>query len=647
MRFINKITSDSIVDFAAEELKRYLRMMMPNGGDIRISYNKEAEDGFRLGTMDDLGLDTSDIPNTELDDAIYLDCTECGGIIAGSNPRSVLLAVYEYLRQNGCRWLMPGIDGEFIPMQDVVPLRYRHVASSRIRGNCIEGALTQQLLNDFIDFLPKVGLNTFMVQFRIPATFYTRYYNHDDNTENFAPEAVSTNQIIQWNVVTECEMAKRGLILHSYGHGFTTDPFGIDSAIGWGTVDGSAFPAELMENFAMLGGVRGFFKDQPLNTQLCLSNKRTRATVADYVASYAAKHSNIDYLHIWLADAYNNHCECEECRKMTPSDYYVVLMNEIDEALTKVGSSMRLVVIAYVDTLWAPVVEKLKNPDRFVIMIAPITRDLTKGYGEADGESMLMEYKRNKLVMPMTLEDSIEYYKKWERAFSGDGFVFEYHFWHHQHYDLSGQMLARRIYDDISAYRSLGFSGIIECGSQRDFLPNGFAFYTHARALFDSALSFDDIKRDYYSTAYGEDYEQFDRALAALSEALPFDYFSPAHALRRPERYAIADAKERFAALCAATDALRALAHSHRDSDIRARTLSVRLLDFYCDYVEHLAAIFECKANLDDAGATAAADAFIREIGKHEATTAPYFDHAQLLYSIKSRIIPLNHEFTS
>ena len=208
-------------------------------------------------------------------------------------------------------------------------------------------------------------------------------------------------------------------------------------------------------------------------------------------------------------------------------------------------------------------------------------------------------------------------------------------------------MLARRIYDDISAYRSLGFSGIIECGSQRDFLPNGFAFYTHARALFDSALSFDDIKRDYYSTAYGEDYEQFDRALAALSEALPFDYFSPAHALRRPERYAIADASERFAALRAATDALRALAHSHRDSDVRARTRSVRLLDFYCDYVEHLAAIFECKANLDDAGATAAADAFIREIGKHEATTAPYFDHAQLLYSIKSRIIPLNHEFTS
>ena len=34
---IKKITSDTIVDFAAEELKKYLRMMMPEGGDVKIA----------------------------------------------------------------------------------------------------------------------------------------------------------------------------------------------------------------------------------------------------------------------------------------------------------------------------------------------------------------------------------------------------------------------------------------------------------------------------------------------------------------------------------------------------------------------------------------------------------------------------------
>ena len=54
---INKLISSSPVDYAAEELKKYLRMMMPEGGDIKIAYNPDAKDGFRLGLMQDLGLD--------------------------------------------------------------------------------------------------------------------------------------------------------------------------------------------------------------------------------------------------------------------------------------------------------------------------------------------------------------------------------------------------------------------------------------------------------------------------------------------------------------------------------------------------------------------------------------------------------------
>ena len=116
---INKTISASPVDYAAEELKKYLRMMMPEAGDIRISYDPLAKDGFRLGLMQDFGLDISDAPDPVLDDILYIDCDTDGGIIAGDSERSILLAVYEYLRQNGCRWLFPGVDGEFIPMQKI------------------------------------------------------------------------------------------------------------------------------------------------------------------------------------------------------------------------------------------------------------------------------------------------------------------------------------------------------------------------------------------------------------------------------------------------------------------------------------------------------------------------------------------------
>ena len=153
---ISKITSHTTVDFAAEELKKYLRMMMPRCGEIPVSYTPDAKDGLRLGLMQDFSLDTSDAADTTLDDIVYIDTDEKGGIIAGSNPGAVLIAVYRYLRALGCRWLFPGIDGEWIPIIDAItPVRYRKLADHRYRGQCNEGAEYQPDMIDAIDFTPK------------------------------------------------------------------------------------------------------------------------------------------------------------------------------------------------------------------------------------------------------------------------------------------------------------------------------------------------------------------------------------------------------------------------------------------------------------------------------------------------------------
>ena len=65
---IYKITSNPTVDYAAEELKKYLRMMMTECGEIQIKYSSDAKDGFRIGFMSDFGLDPQ-VENTYLDDA--------------------------------------------------------------------------------------------------------------------------------------------------------------------------------------------------------------------------------------------------------------------------------------------------------------------------------------------------------------------------------------------------------------------------------------------------------------------------------------------------------------------------------------------------------------------------------------------------
>lgn len=131
MLTIKKLRADHVLDYAAEELKKYLRMMMPEGGEIDISLDPEAKDGFRLGLLEDFGL-PSEAEDTVLDDVLHVDTTEEGGILAGSNPRSVLFSVYRFLRENGCRWLYPGVDGDYVPMKDIEPVKYHKAARTTV-----------------------------------------------------------------------------------------------------------------------------------------------------------------------------------------------------------------------------------------------------------------------------------------------------------------------------------------------------------------------------------------------------------------------------------------------------------------------------------------------------------------------------------
>ena len=625
MLYINKITSDSVVDFAAEELKKYLRMMMPSIGNIGICYDTDAKDGFCIGLMQDFGLDVTDALDTALDDIIYIETDKSGGIIAGDNPRSVLLAVYEYLRRNGCRWLFPGIDGEYIPIKEIEAVSYRHLASCRYRGPCIEGATSQRVLTETIDFLPKVGMNLFMMQFLIPTPFYKRNYEHR-GSHHQAPEPITDETMLQWKIACECEMAKRGIEFHDVGHGWTAAPFGIDCSSGWDVVDDSIVPEDARKYLALTNGERKLHGGMVLNTQFCLSNPEAREKVVTHIKDFAALHSNVDYIHVWLGDDYNNHCECTECVKRDVSDWYVILLNEIDAALTEAKLSTRIVFIVYTDTTWAPISERINDPDRFTLMIAPITRSYTRSL--SDKEITTVPFVRNKLTLPRDLDEYIAYYKEWRKIYSGSALAFEYHFWKHQLRDISGQSLARRVFEDVEAYKSLGVDGMIACGSQRSYFPNGFAYYVFARKQFDISLSLDEIAEDYYSHAYGEEWRSFYDYLAQLDHAFGFKYLE----LEESADYDISKLynPERAEMLKESADIIaygRELIREHYNSPIRLRTASVRILEEHARYAELYADALYSKAVGDDDEAIEKVDEMMRELSAREPLTELYFDY--------------------
>jgi len=526
MYIINKITSDHVVDFAAEELKKYLHMMMPRCGEISINYAPDAKDGFRLGLMSDFGLDTSESDDITLDDILHID-TDCeGGIIAGSNPRSVLLAVYRYLTINGCRWLFPGIDGEFIPVKNIEPTKYHKMADCRYRGQCNEGAEAQHLMVEEIDFTPKIGMNIFMIEFDNPKAYYDRYYDHRFNEENREPEPVNPETVLQWKRQCEAEIAKRGLQFHDMGHGWTAESFGIDTTNGWRASEDSVSD-EALQYMSMLDGKRQLFRGIALDTNFCMSNPKARAKVVKKISDYAELSTNVDYLHVWLADGHNNHCECDECRKKTPSDWYVMTMNELDEELTRRKLATRIVFICYVDTTWAPKTVFIKNPDRFSLLIAAISRDYAVPVTPNLDTSKvkLAEFELNKLTLPKTVDEYIAHGRMWQERCNVQSFVYEYHYWWPQYRDLGLFSATKLIHDDIKGYKSNGCNGIVEDGSQRSFFPNGFSFLVYASTLYDTSVDFEALKQDYFSHAYGEDYKEVIAFFERLGEAVDYKYF--------------------------------------------------------------------------------------------------------------------------
>ena len=160
MLYIHKLRDSNVIDFAAEELKKYLRMMMPQENQITIAADPAATTGFRLGLLEDFGM-PNPAPDPVMDDIVHIDTTQSGGILAGSNPRSVLFAVYRFLKLNGCRFLFPGIDGEHIPRQKIQPQSYHKMADHQMRGHSLEGDPSLQQVLSYIDWHAKEELNCF------------------------------------------------------------------------------------------------------------------------------------------------------------------------------------------------------------------------------------------------------------------------------------------------------------------------------------------------------------------------------------------------------------------------------------------------------------------------------------------------------
>lgn len=574
-----------VIRFAADELVKYLRRML--GDENLVVLTEEAAavpSSLRLGLFAEFpGIPFPAVADPALDDAIFVQVVRGRGIIAGINPRSVLLAVYRFLTELGCRWVRPGPGGELIPARTPAELtaNLNERPACRHRGVCIEGAVGEENVRAIVDWLPKVGMNAYFIQFREGFAFFERWYAHRRNARK-TPEEFDVGRAREIVGRIEAEIRRRGLLYHAVGHGWTCEPLGIPG-LSWEQRVEEA-PATAVPFLAQVNGERRIWEGIPLNTNLCYSNPEVREMIVSEIARYLREHPAVDFLHFWLADGFNNHCECPACREALPADFYVQILNELDARLTGEESRARIVFLIYVDLLWPPRVRRLRNPDRFVLMFAPITRSYGQSFAGRPEESDLEPYVRNRLRFPSSAGENLAYLRAWQRVFAGDSFDFDYHLMWAHYFDPGHFAIAGVIHQDVRSLKEIGLNGLISCQVQRAFMPTGLPMAVMARTLWNQELSFEEIAEDYFLSAFGEDGDRCRELLAGMPNLLDeLDIWSD-----RPPGIGIADKLERIAR---SARQLSRLVEKNKDLPNECQAQSWRYLGIYLEILLMLAQV--------------------------------------------------------
>jgi len=504
-----KIGNHKTVNFALDELCRYIKMI---DSDIMVdrrtysAYDPSIKGIIWIGVDPFFDSSLPSVENREVDDAILINVVNNEGFITGTNYRSVLIASYRFLKELGCAWVRNTSDGEIIPSYTLTPITafVSESASYRHRGVCIEGSDAYEHVFEMINWLPKAGMNAFFRQFMVPGEFFDRWYDHLKNPFQ-EKESVTTDDVVAMMNSLEEEIEKRGILYHAVGHGWTSSAIGLNST-GWEDKS-TVVPEDKKAMVAEMGGERKYFNNMPLCTNLCYSNPDVKKALVDTVVGYCEIHPNTDYVHFWLADGANNFCECENCAKLLPSDLYVDVMNAIDEKLTEKGLCSRIVFLAYVDLLWAPVKNKLKNPDRFVIMFAPIKRNFDVTFKELDCDKVaLPEYELNKSAIPKDIVENAAHLVKWiESSNVTDGFDYDYHLMWNLIRDAGGFMTSRGLFDDMQNLDRISLNGMISCQLMRCSFPTGLAMHMMAEGLWDKHCDFEEKSDVFMLSAFGDD----------------------------------------------------------------------------------------------------------------------------------------------
>jgi len=331
-------------EFACYELQRYIAMMcgLPPGLKGRDEVHEGKLVYLGRAAVQELRGKLRDLPG----DSYLTNSDDVSIALAGKTDQGTLYAVYEFLHQQGCRWVVPGDLGEVVPQREALT-----DCESKIESPDYDARGVMVLSQDF----------------------------HPGGGEEAGWVGIKVDDYLDWFL--------RNRLNAIWFGGTETFDFGAHRGHGWVQL--------LNHSYNCLVAPHGeYFDDHPdwypliegkrmpvcdlgpkLVNQLCVSNQGLRDYTVDLVLDHFKNNPEAKAFPLNPMDGPSFWCECAECKRLDPpgldwskhrSDGHITGMadralnyaNEVADRVSKVYPDKLIEMYAYGYTLSPPVKEK-------------------------------------------------------------------------------------------------------------------------------------------------------------------------------------------------------------------------------------------------------------------------------------------------
>jgi hypothetical protein len=119
--------------------------------------------------------------------------------------------------------------------------------------------------------------------------------------------------------------------------------------------------------------------------------------------------------------------------------------------------------------------------------------------------------------MHRSVAENVARLSQWQKEqLNGDSFDFDYHLMWDHILNPGYHEIARILHKDMANLDKIGLNGMMSCQGQRTFFPTGLPFYSMAAALWDKEKTFEDVCKEYFTAAFGEDGAKVEAYLTEL-----------------------------------------------------------------------------------------------------------------------------------